>query len=85
MYVIFKQSSIVTFEIKTLKTGHSLFLWQQIPEGGCAKNHELREQKWYFLKMSNQYCVFELRFEIRNLKCLLTPNFSLIHPKTKEQ
>ena len=84
-YVIFKQSSKVTFEIKTLKTGHSLLPWQQVLEGGWTKNHELREEKWHFLKILNQYCIFELRFKIRSLKCLLTPNFSLLHPKTKEK
>ena len=25
-----------------------------------AKNHDLREEKWHFLKISNCYCVFEL-------------------------
>ena len=49
-----------------------------------AKNHDLREEKWHFLKISNCYCVFELRFEIRSLKLPLTPNSSLIHPKNKE-
>ena len=48
-----------------------------------AKNHDLREEKWHFLKISNRYCVFELRFEIRSLKLPLTPNFNLIHPKQK--
>ena len=50
-----------------------------------AKNHDLREEKWHFLKISNCYCVFELRFEIRSLKLPLTASFSLIHPKTKKQ
>ena len=46
-----------------------------------AKNHNLKEEKWHFLKISNWYCVFELR----SLKLPLTPTFSLIHPKTKKQ
>ena len=48
-----------------------------------AKNHDLREEKWHFLKVSNRYRVFELRFEIRSLKLSLTPNSSLIHPKQR--
>ena len=50
-----------------------------------AKNPDLRQEKWHFLKISNRYCVYELRFEIRSLKLPLTPNFSLIHLKTKKQ
>ena len=50
-----------------------------------AKNHDLREEKWHFYTISNWYCVFELRFEIRSLKLPLTPNFSVIHPKTRKQ
>ena len=50
-----------------------------------AKNHDLREEMWYFLKISNRYCVYELRFEIRSLKLPLTPNFSSIHSNTKKQ
>ena len=50
-----------------------------------AKKHDLREEKWHFLKISNWYCLFELRFEIRSLKLPRTPNFSVIHPKTKKQ
>ena len=47
-----------------------------------AKNHDLREEKWHFLKISNRYCVFELRFEIRSLKLLL--KFKLNLSKNKE-
>ena len=50
-----------------------------------AINHDLREEKCHFLKISNWYCVFELRSEIRGLKLLLTPSFSFIHPKIKKQ
>ena len=50
-----------------------------------TKNHDLREEKWHFLKIANNYCIFELRFDIRRLKLPATPNFSLIHPKTKKQ
>ena len=50
-----------------------------------AKNYDLRQEKWNFLKISNRYCIFELRFEIRSLKSSLAPNFSLIHPKKKNQ
>ena len=48
-----------------------------------TKNHDLREEKWHFLKIASRYCLFELRFEIRNLKLALKPNFSLIHPKQR--
>ena len=58
---------------------------QFMRECWAKKNHDLREEKWHFLRVSNGYCVFELRFEIRSLKLPLTPNFSLIHPKTKIQ
>ena len=50
-----------------------------------TKNHDLREEKWHFLKIAKRYCVFELIFEIRSLKLPLTPDFNLIHPKTKKQ
>ena len=50
-----------------------------------AKNHDLREEKWHVLKNAKDAAFFELRFEIRSLQLPLTPNFSLIHPKTKTQ
>ena len=60
-------SLIEVFEIKTLEIGihcchGNQFMWE------CwAKNYDLKEEKWYFLKISNRYCIFELRFEIRSL------------------
>ena len=38
-----------------------------------------------FLEILCLYCILELRFEIRSPKLPLTPNFSLIHQKTKKQ
>ena len=43
-----------------------------------AKNHDLREGKWHFLKTVNKYCISELRFGVESLKVPLAPNFSLI-------
>ena len=62
--------------MKLVLYGHRKFKDDSVP---------LRQEKWNFLKIGNIYCVFELRFEIRSLKLPLTPNFSLIHPKTKKQ
>ena len=75
---------IEVFEIKKIedKTIHCCHGNQFMRE--CwAKNHDLREEKWHFLKVANS--VFELRFEIRRLQLPLTANFSLIRPKTKKQ
>ena len=83
-YVIFRQSSIVSFEIKKVKTGHSLLPWQPIHDECCTKNHDLRGEKWHLLKFSNQFCDFELRFDIISPKLPLTSYVSLIHPKTKK-
>ena len=49
-----------------------------------AKNHDRREEKWYFLDFE-LILRFKLRFQIRCPKLPLTPNFSVIHPKTKKQ
>ena len=50
-----------------------------------TKNHDLREEKWHFLKIANRYCIFELRFEIRSLKLPLTPNFSFIQKQRNNE
>ena len=71
-YVIFKQSSMASFEIKRLKTGHSLLPWSK------------RRKVAFFLKFRID-TAFWVRFEVRIPKLHRTPNFSLIHPNTRKQ
>ena len=41
-------------EIKRLKIDHSLLPFMR---ERWTKNHDLREEKWHFLKIVNRYCV----------------------------
>ena len=47
---LFRKLSTVSFEIKRLKTGHSLLLCygNQFMRERWAKNHDQREKKWHF-------------------------------------
>ena len=51
--VIFRQSPIVCFEIKRLRQVIHCCHGNQSMMECCAKNHDLREEKWHFLKISN--------------------------------
>ena len=44
---------IEVYEIKILKIGHQCCHGNQLMRECWAKNHNLREEKWHFLKISN--------------------------------
>ena len=44
-----------------------------------------KKKNGIFPKISNWYCVFELKLDVRSPKLPLTPNFSSVHSKTKKQ
>ena len=85
IYPMFRQLYIKVLKLKDWRQIIHCCHGNQFMRECWAKNHDLREEKWNFLKIANRYCIFESRFEIRSLKLPLTPNFSLIHPKTKKQ
>ena len=83
-YVMFRQLCTKVFQIKISKMCHWLLPWWSIHKGVLGLKSWFKLKKWHFLKISSWYCVFELRLEIKSPKLPLTPNFSLIHPKTKK-
>ena len=52
-YVIFRQSSIETFQIKILRQLIHCCHGNQFIRECWAKNHDLKEEKWHFLKLLN--------------------------------